>query len=346
MASTHCARLAHHTALCAALLVFTAGAAAQAQAQSTATKAYTLRLNHVLGPKEPFHQGFLEWAKRVEQRTNGGLKIEVFHSAQLGVEEDIIEQIRQGANLGQNTDSARLGNYVPGIAVMNGPYFAESFEDVAKLRQSPTVIEWQEALAAKHGLKVACFSWVQGLRHFFTNVPVRTPADLQGQRIRTPPAPIWQESVRALGAAPVAMAFGDMYPALQQRAIDGVELVYSNIPGGRFYEVLKYANETRHIMLINFQVISARFYDSLPPDYQKALVEECDAAGEATSRRIADIEADIRGKLARHMTIVSDVDLAAFRKAGEQAYAKLGLTQARDQVYKEIGKTPPAAAPR
>ena len=59
----------------------------------------------------------------------------MFHSAQLGREEDIIEQIRQGANIGQNTDSARMGNYVPGIAVMNGPYFAETLEDVAKLRK-------------------------------------------------------------------------------------------------------------------------------------------------------------------------------------------------------------------
>src|SRR3990170_2271033 len=46
----------------------------------------TLRFNHVLAPTEPYHEGFLDWAKRVEERTNGGLKIEVFNSAQLGVE--------------------------------------------------------------------------------------------------------------------------------------------------------------------------------------------------------------------------------------------------------------------
>ena len=108
-------------------------------APAQAPKTYTLKFNHVLGPKEPYHQGFMTWAKRVEERTKGGLKIDVFHSAQLGREEDIIEQIRQGANIGQNTDSARMGNYVPGIAVMNGPYFAETLEDVAKLRKSPTV---------------------------------------------------------------------------------------------------------------------------------------------------------------------------------------------------------------
>jgi TRAP-type C4-dicarboxylate transport system substrate-binding protein len=128
-----------------------------------------------------------------------------------------------------------MGNYVPGIAVMNGPYFAETLEEVAKLRKAPTVIKWQEELATKFGLKVLSFNWVQGYRHFFTSKPIKTPDDLKGLRIRTPPAPIWQESIRALGAVPVAMAFGEMYPALQQRAIDGVELVYNNIPGGRFY---------------------------------------------------------------------------------------------------------------
>ena len=229
-----------------------------------AQQKYNLKFNHVLGVKEPYHQGFTDWAKAVSAKTKGGLKIDVFHSAQLGVEEDIIEQIRQGANVGQNTDSARLGNYVPGIAVMNGPYFATTLEEVIKIKQTPTVKAWTEELANKFGLKVLSFTWVQGYRHFFTNKPIRKPEDLKGMRIRTPPAPIWQESVRALGATPVAMAFGDMYPALQQKAIEGVELVYNNIPAGRFYEVLKYANETGHIMLINFEVISAKFFNGLP----------------------------------------------------------------------------------
>ena len=79
------------------------------RAPAQAQKTFTLKFNHVLGPKEPYHDGFHEWAKRVDERTKGGLKIEVFHSAQLGREEDIIEQIRQGANIGQNTDSRPHG---------------------------------------------------------------------------------------------------------------------------------------------------------------------------------------------------------------------------------------------
>jgi tripartite ATP-independent transporter DctP family solute receptor len=319
--------------LVVAVLLGLACTLAQAQAK------HSLKFNHVLGPKEPYHDGFLQWAKAVEKRTQGGLKIDVFHSSQLGKEEDIIEQIRQGANIGQNTDSARMGNYVPGMAVMNGPYFVETLEDVAKLRKAPTVLKWQQELADKFGLKVVSFNWVQGYRHFFTNKPIRKPADLAGLRIRTPPAPIWQESIRALGATPVAMNFGDMYPGLQQKAIDGVELVYNNIPGGRFYEVLKYANETAHIMLINFEVVSAKWFNSLPAAYQRALIEECDKAGAATSRRIFKLEAEVEEQLKkRGMTIIEDVDLAAFRKAGDKAYEVLNIKAAKDAVHREIGK--------
>jgi len=301
---------------------------------------YVLKFNHVLGASEPYHLGFTKWAKSVEEKTKGGLKIEVFHSAQLGVEEDIIEQIRAGANIGQNTDSARMGNYVPGIAIMNGPYFAENLEEVAKLTKSPTVKGFLDDLANKYGLKILSFSWVQGYRHFFTNKPIRTPEDLKGLRIRTPPAPIWQESIRALGATPVALAFGEMYPALQSKVMDGVELVYNNIPAGRFYEVLKYVNESRHIMLVNYEAISSKWFNSLPPDYQKILVEECDKAGIETSKLIMEkLEKEVKADLIkRGMIVVEDVNIAAFKKAGEKAYEVLKIADVKDKVFKEIGK--------
>jgi tripartite ATP-independent transporter DctP family solute receptor len=311
-----------------------AATALWAAALPATAQEFTLRFNHVLGPSEPFHQGFLNWAERVNKRTNGGLKMEVFHSAQLGVEEDIIEQIRQGANIGQNTDSARLGNYVPGIAIINGPYFVSSMDEVFALTELPTIQKWLQELADDHGLKVVCFDWVQGFRNFFTMKPIRSPADLAGQRIRTPPAPIWQESIRALGAEPVAMAFGEVYPGLQQRAIDGAELVYPNITAGKLFEVLKYANETRHILLVNFQVVSSAWFNKLPADYQTALVEECRAAGQETSAVIAEATAKAKATVQEMgMEVVEDVDLDAFREA---AYAKLGLTEAVEQVRAEM----------
>ena len=323
----------------AALAAIAVGSAVALAAPALAQQTYTLRFNHVLGPGEPFHQGFLNWAERVKERTNGNLTIDVFHSAQLGVEEDIITQIRQGANLGQNTDSARLGNFVPGIAVVNGPYFAENKEEAFRLAESPTMRGWLDELAKNHGVRVVCFDWVQGHRHFVTNEPVRTPEDLSGQRIRTPPAPIWQESIRALGAAPVAMAFGEVYSGLQQRAIDGAELVYPNIVAANLNEVLEYSNETGHILLVNFQIVSADWFDALPAEYQTILVEECRRAGQEASAVIEEAAAKAKATLQeRGMTVVDDVDKAAFRAAGDKAYEVLGLTAQKNQVLSEIGK--------
>ena len=305
-----------------------------------AQEQYVLRFNHVLAPGHPYHEGLQKWAERVYERTNGGLKIEVFHSAQLGVEEDIIEQIRQGVPVGQNTDAARLGNYVPEIAVINGPYFVESIEEVQKLHESPSIQEWIDKLDKEYGLKVLSFNWVQGYRHFMTkDKEVRTPEDLKGLRIRTAPAPIWQESVRALGATPVALNFDEMYTALQQGAIDGAELVYDNVTSGNLYEVLNYISETRHFLLVNFEVISSKWFYSLPEEYQKILVEECDRAGLETSYLIEENTEKTKEIIReKGVTIIEDVDLEAFKKAGEAAYEVLGISEAKEKVYQEIGK--------
>lgn len=304
-------------------------------------ETYVLKYNHVLGESEPFHQAFLDWAKAVEERTNGGLKIEVYHSAQLGLEEDIIEQLKEGANVGQNTDSGRLAQYVPDIAVMNAPYFVESIEEVEKLKELPTVQEWLKQLEDEFDIKVLSFNWVQGERHMVTNKPIKTPEDLDGLRIRTPGAPIWQESVRAIGATPVSMPFGDVYVGMQQGSVDGAELVYGNVTGGNLFEVADYMSETSHILLINFQVVGKKFFDSLPEEYQKILVEEADKAGSEVSRIIEKENEKIKETLIeKGMTIIpkEEVDTEAFRKAGEAAYEALDLVEVRDKIYEELGK--------
>jgi TRAP-type C4-dicarboxylate transport system substrate-binding protein len=306
-------------------------------------KKYVLRFNHVLTPQDPYNQAFLKWAEAVKERTNGGLTIQVYPSAQLGVEEDILEQIRQGANIGQNTDAARLGMYVPDMAVMNAPYFVETLEEVEKLNSSATVQIWKDELERTQGFKVLSFFWVQSFRQMVTNKPINKPSDLAGMRIRTPGAPIWQESIRAIGATPVAMNYGDMFSGLQTKAIDGLELSFTAAATGNFQEVCKYVSETKHILLINFEVISSKWFNSLPVEYQKILEEECNKAGLEVSRQYLE-EIDPKNLellKSKGMTLVpeSQIDMKAFKAAGEAAYEKLNLKDARDKVYAEIGKT-------
>ena len=163
---------------------FALSLAVTASAGALAEK-YNLMFSHTLTENDPYHQAFVQWADAVSERTNGELTIDVYANAQLGAEEDVIEQMRMGANIGHNTDFARLGNYVPEVAVFNGPYMLESMDDVKKAQQLDCVKEWEKRLEEEFGLKVLSFAYVQGYRNVISNKPVTKPEDLSGMKIRT-----------------------------------------------------------------------------------------------------------------------------------------------------------------
>ena len=200
-------------------------------------KVYTLKLSTQLNETTPMVEGFKELAANVKARSNGRLVVEVYPSAQLGSDEDVIEQALQGVNVAVLTDGGRMGNYVNDIAIIGMAYFANNYDEVLKVTQSAKFAEWEKELVDKNGIRVLSFNWYDGGRHFFTNKVVNTPADLKGQRIRTPGAPAWAESVTALGATPVAMPWGETYSAVQSKAVDGceVQLTSALVPGSMRY---------------------------------------------------------------------------------------------------------------
>ncbi|MHB9294174.1 hypothetical protein Holit_03301 [Hollandina sp. SP2] len=117
-------------------------------------------------------------------------------------------------------------------------YFsARPYDELMQITQTKTFMEWEEKLASENGIRVLAFNWYDGPRHFLTNIPVTTPADLKGQRIRTPGAPVWAKSVEAMGATPIAMGWNDSYNAIQSKSIDGAEAQHTATFGARLYEV-------------------------------------------------------------------------------------------------------------
>jgi TRAP-type C4-dicarboxylate transport system substrate-binding protein len=133
-----------------------------------------------------------------------------------------------------------------------------------------------------------------------------------------------------------------MYTAMQTRAIEGAELSFTAGYNAKFHEVAKVVSETRHILLINFEVISSKWFNSLPSAYQKILEEECNKAGLEVSRNYLEVldTKNLQNLKDKGVTIIpaSEIDLAAFKAAGEKAYQKLDLVAARDQLYRELGK--------
>lgn len=306
----------------AAVLGFSAPALAQAQ----------LNINTALSTDDPIYKGLERMRDKVAERSQGKLTIRIFPGSQLGKDEDVLEQARAGASVAVVVDGGRLAVFVKEFGILSAPYLASGFEGIRKVVTSPLFAEWEKKLKATSGHQVLSFNWWQGDRHLLTNKPVKVPADLAGVRMRTPGAPVWMETIRAMGATPTALGWGEVYPALQQGVIDAAEAQHPATYGARLYEVTKHLTKTSHFNLITGIVTSAIWFDKLSPELQTILREESLAAGDyaskATEESLAKFEAEFKAK---GMT-VAEVDRAPFIAATKGVYDKLGYGELRTQV--------------
>ncbi len=245
---------------------------------SVVAKDYTLKISMSVGEKDPMYAGSMELKKAVETRTNGGLKIEIYPSGQLGSMEDIQEQAMFGENVAAITDSGRLGVFTKELGVIGVAYAARDYEEMKRLVETDLFKSWETKLQ-KEGLRVLSFNWFQGARSFYTNKEVNTPKDLNGLLIRTPGAAVWSESIRSLGATPTALPWAETYPAMQQGTVDGFEAQLPAVISSSLQETIKYVAETEHFQLMTALVTSEDWFNSLPKEYQTILVEESVKAG-------------------------------------------------------------------
>jgi TRAP-type C4-dicarboxylate transport system substrate-binding protein len=326
---------------CAALLAFSLAGCSKKQnaaSGSGGARTYTLKMSTQLNETHPMVDGFKEWARNVEAKTNGGVTIQVYPSAQLGSDEDVIEQALQGVNVAVLTDGGRMGNYVREIGIIGMPYIVDNYDELLTIMETDTFAAWEQKLASDDGIRVLAFNWYDGPRHFLTNVPIRTPADLKGQRIRTPGAPVWARSVEALGATPIAMGWNDSYNAIQSGSIDGVEAQHTASFGARLYEVVKYINKTDHFQLANGIIVGEKWFSQLPADYQQILIDECQAAAAVNARVVERVADEYEQQMVDKGMIVIEADRNAFRTAADSAYTVLEFAPLRNQVYAEMGK--------
>ena len=327
--------------LCLLVGTFFAFAAGSTQPKATAGEKFLLRFGHTLTEADLFHKGYLEWAKAVAEKTNGNLQIEVYANSQLGIEEDVLEQIRQGANIGWQTDFARAGSYIREMGVLNCPYFLENPDEVKKCLSSPTILGWCNTLASQFGLRPLTFTFIQGYRNVYSNKEARNPTEMRSMSIRTANAASWVESIRSLGATPVALNYGDIYNGIQTKVVDGCELPYNAALNLKIQEVCKFIMETKHIYQLQLLVVSETWFKKLPENYQKILVDEITQVGFKISAELeAAHEKSKQEMIKAGMKLISysDLDIDAFRKSSQSAYDVLKLTEARKAVYADIGK--------
>ncbi|MCS0502757.1 C4-dicarboxylate TRAP transporter substrate-binding protein [Ancylobacter mangrovi] len=305
----------------------------------TAMADYKLNLSTSQTAQDPLVLAMQSAKKKIEERTKGEVTITIYPSSQLGSDNDVIEQIRNGANIAVLVDAGRLAPFKKELGILAAPYLVDDYTQYAAITSSPVYHEWVEDMAKTSGLRLLNYNWFQGTREMFTNKPVHTPADLKGVRVRTIDAPGWVATVNAMGATAVPMPWSEVYSALQLGAIDGAEAQLTGAYGIKLHEVTKNLAFTNHVQLFTGLLTSEAWYQSLPEDLRKIVVEELAAAGDEATRNTVAKGKEVLETMKKAGVQVNDVDVSQFSALVPVVYEKMGLEDARKALQPYINKT-------
>jgi tripartite ATP-independent transporter DctP family solute receptor len=259
------------------------------------------------------------WFKQsVEKALPGKLNVVIHHSAVLGSETQVLQQIQLGTTQMAICTTGPIESFVPEIKALEMPFVFPSYQAADKVLDGPT----GQDLAKK--FNKAGFVALAFLDNGFRNVtnskrPVKTPEDLKGLKIRTMEAPTHLAIWRALGANPTPMAW-PIFTQLQQGVIDGQENPIAVIHAAKLVEAgQKYLTLTRHVYSALVFVANKSFLDGFS-EADRKVVMDCARAAALQGRNF------IRGNEAKQLTelkaaglqVEEKPDLAAFRKATAQ----------------------------
>jgi tripartite ATP-independent transporter DctP family solute receptor len=214
-----------------------------------------------------------------ERRSGGTIEFEVIPSTPgVGGAREIVDEVRTQSAFGIWIGASNMSRLVPEIGVLGLPFVFNNFGQVARVLKGPVGKLIEAKLAAK-GFTTLC--WMQwGARHVINaKRPLRTLDDFKGLRIRVLPNETHMAIFRALGANPVGLDVKDLYVALRQNDIDGLENPYSTINDYKFYENnYKYLSNSAHVLDLIVFLAGKPAFMSLQPKEQNAIREAADIA--------------------------------------------------------------------
>jgi tripartite ATP-independent transporter DctP family solute receptor len=309
--------------LCAAAVFIPACKGKQEAASSAKQETVLVQIGYENNPGEPIDLGCQEWKKLIEARSGGSLKVELFPSSQLGSKTDLIDQMVAGDAVITIADGAFYAERgVPDFGIVFGPYLFDSWDECWKLTESGWYDE-QLAKLEQNGIKLLASNWIYGERHIMSKKVVHSPSDMAGMKIRVASSNVFIKGFEALGASPTPMALAEVYTALQQGTVDGLENPLSVLYNGKYHEVSKYLILDGHVKNYTTWCIGTIFFNSLSPANQQVLLETAHEAGILNNKFQADAEAQVQDKLRAEGVIIytpTDAEKAQFRQAARRFY--------------------------
>jgi len=220
-----------------------------------------LRLGLITPVGHSWNKAALVLADKLKAASNGRLTMTVFHSGQLGNESAMMQQLQSGALDMGFIQAAELGSRVPHLAAINAPYLVRSTPAVAKFVRHPEVLKLFDVLPATTG--TIGLGWgITGMRAIFSSKDLQSLADIKGMKLRINPTPVYRDFYQLLGAAPTPIPTPQVYDAMANGQVDGLEADLEFSWNQRFDKVSKVILQMNAVFMPFAAIVSGRVWQT------------------------------------------------------------------------------------
>ena len=297
-----------------------AAAAAQMLALPAAAQSMTLKLGHLANEQNSWHKASVKFGDELAALTGGRITVEVFPNESLGKEIDLINGMQLGT-VDMTITGESLQNWAPMAALLAVPYAYRSLDHMDSVASGEIGDRIKAQIVERAQVRPVAY-FARGPRNLTSNRPIKSPADLNGLKLRVPNVPLFVDVWKALGASPTPMAFSEVFTSLQNGTIDAQENPLALIKSANFNEVQKFVNKTEHVRSWIYLAISEVTWGKLSAADREAVMEAGRRA-QAHERELfladeVSLVTELQGK---GMTFV-DVDGAAFAAKAKDAVLK------------------------
>lgn len=262
-----------------------------------------------------------DFARKVEQYTNGRYRVQVFHSGQLANDPKAIEMLQLG---GLDFTVSGTGSYATHNRNLNLtalPYLVDNYEQGWKFYDESPWLAAEFAKLPARGMRILA-TWEAGFRSFTTKTELRTPADARGQKMRVFPNDMIRWIMESMGFTTVVMPVTEVYLGIQQGTVIGQENPTDTIFSLRFYEVAPFITLTRHVYSPLPLAMAESTWQRLSPADREAVTRAARESGQLSRRLVREDEnkqiEEMRSKGAR----VSTPDIGPWRAAVQPVYER------------------------
>lgn len=210
-------------------------------------------------------------AELLTKYSNGRFKASARHGESLGNNAQMLAALQAGSIHARVLPVGFGSTVVPELSLWDMPFLlpGDASRVTAFAAQSKAAARMME-LAEQKDIHVIGFHGI-GLESILTKFPVNKIADIQGKKFRVIPSPARVGSYQDWGAVARPMEFGEVYTALQQGTLDGMENPPDVTYKMKHFEVAKYFTLTNHRTQVSVMVVSKKWYDALPKDLQEVV---------------------------------------------------------------------------